>query len=705
MAISSGPSVSIPTDIVRVFATSGTFTPSFTGIVEVLVVAGGGGGGADMGGGGGGGGVISNTRVSVTANTPVTVTVGAGGTGAPAGTGGHATTKGTNGGNSVFGSDTAIGGGAGGCSYYTFGNSFGNGGGSGGGGSGYNNGVTPALTTGTGYGASGTGTAGQGNRGGWGNSAYYSGGGGGAGAAGTDANSVPNGGPGILNGILNRNLYWGAGGGGAAYSVSPGGSGGIGGGGGGAIGTTTGGDGYYNGSPGGGGAPGTQANTPGGNGGQNTGGGGGGGAHYNFTNQGGEGGSGIVIVRYPASLGSSTGGSPLDLADLRFCVDSSNPQSFRGAVATNQFAVPTPASNGDVTFALQGTGTFKRIYSGTFDNYSITNNDVVYRYDLTAVGGCYYHGNAVTVSAGQYITFTFDYYISPDAANYPTVNYLGNIEGTNGGSAADPTPTIKGVWKTATIVSGVTSAGSYNLLLYPGACNPSYLASSGFILYRNPQALVTSTSNTTAPFVGPFGARSSTQAIQDLTGINSVTVNALTYNSTGTSFTFNGSNNSFMSPSLQTLGNNMTWEAWVNCAENISTYNMFMGRYLPYFSFYGGVQLYFSNLIGGAQQTIATAGNLSLNTWYLATFTTSFDGTNTTMKIFTNGVETATGTYSGSQGQYAGVNFMVGDGNNGSNTNWYPFKGSVNNVKVYDRTLSASEILQNFNAARGRYGV
>jgi hypothetical protein len=330
MAIASGPNISAPADTVRVFATSGVFTPSFTGTVEVLVVAGGGGAGSDMGGGGGGGGVISNTSVAVTSGTPVTVTVGAAGAGAPAGTGGHATTKGTNGGNSVFGSNTAVGGGAGGTSYYTFGNSFGNSGGSGGGGSGYNNGVTPALSTGTGYGASGTGTAGQGNRGGWGNSSYYSGGGGGAGGAGTDANNTPNGGPGIANGILNRNLFWGGGGGGAAYSVSPGGNGGIGGGGGGAVGTTTGGTGYNNGSPGGGGSPNSQTNTPGGDGGLNTGGGGGGGSHYNFTNKGGDGGSGIVIVRYNSSLGESTGGAPISVGNMALCLDAANPNSNVG---------------------------------------------------------------------------------------------------------------------------------------------------------------------------------------------------------------------------------------------------------------------------------------------------------------------------------------------------------------------------------------
>jgi hypothetical protein len=173
-------------------------------------------------------------------------------------------------------------------------------------------------------------------------------------------------------------------------------------------------------------------------------------------------------------------------------------------------------------------------------------------------------------------------------------------------------------------------------------------------------------------------------------------------------YTFNGApGNNASSPTLRTFGNNMTWEAWVNCEQDFSSYNMFMGRYLPYFSFYGGNRLYFSNYILGVQQTIDTAANLSLNTWYQATFTTSFDGTNTTMKIFTNGTETATGTFPGAQSNYTGINFMIGDGNIGSNgvATWYPFKGKISNVKVYNRTLTQAEIQQNFNALRGRFGI
>ena len=285
----------------HIFTTIGTasFTLASVGsedaiAVEYLIVGGGGGGGMDMGGGGGGGGVISGTTYVMSPYT-ATVIVGAGGLGAPAaGTSGQPNShqysiNAKKGDNSVFATFTAIGGGYGGSSYYdhALGGYPGNGG-SGGGASGYSNGGTRT---------GGTGTVGQGNNGGRGGGQYYSGGGGGAGAAGTDSTSQPNGGAGVQNSILGVSYFWGGGGGGGGYSGN-GGNGGNGGGGGGAVGTTTGGSGLNAGSVGGGGSTGGNPQTPGGNGGANTGGGGGGGSHYNANNKGGDGGSGIVVIRY-----------------------------------------------------------------------------------------------------------------------------------------------------------------------------------------------------------------------------------------------------------------------------------------------------------------------------------------------------------------------------------------------------------------------
>lgn len=322
MGTFSGPNVVKDSDyLYHVCISSGTFIPSFSGSVEYLVVAGGGGGGMDMGGGGGGGGVLSGST-SVTAGTSYTVTVGAGGVGAPAGNVGgngnfHAfTVSATSGANSVFGAVTSTGGGYGGSSYFGYSpnNGYGANGGSGGGSSGYSDGNT---------GRGGSGTGGQGNAGGGSIGQYYSGGGGGAGAAGQQ--SPPHGGAGILNNILGIGYYWGAGGGGAAYSTGVGGNGGLGGGGGGASGGT-GGVGLNNGQNAGTGGGGDWVGARGGAGGRNTGSGGGGGMHYNRNNQGGNGGSGIVVIRYLRTLGTSTfNGSPsYPLSPIIFNMDAAN---------------------------------------------------------------------------------------------------------------------------------------------------------------------------------------------------------------------------------------------------------------------------------------------------------------------------------------------------------------------------------------------
>ncbi|MEY3534514.1 MAG: hypothetical protein RLZZ582_90, partial [Verrucomicrobiota bacterium] len=247
--------------VIHTFTANGTFTPNYSGMVEVLVVGGGGSGGGSTAGGGGGGGLIYNSAYAVTSGAAITVTVGAGGAQVPN------QTAGNNGADSVFGNLRAIGGGGGGATSASSAFAAKNGG-SGGGGGQYNGRLA----------AAGRGTAGQGNDGGpSGSDNFPGGGGGGAGAVGGSpaSNKSGNGGAGVGYDISGATVFY-AGGGGGGSSVS-GGSGGIGGGG---AGTSNGGAGTA--------------------GAANTGGGGGGGWLY-ASGTGGSGGSGIVIVRYPSS--------------------------------------------------------------------------------------------------------------------------------------------------------------------------------------------------------------------------------------------------------------------------------------------------------------------------------------------------------------------------------------------------------------------
>jgi len=261
--------------------------------VEVLVVAGGGGAGHWQSAGGGAGGLIYNRNFAVTPGSAITVTVGGGG--ANAGSSGGA--QGSNGGNSVFGSLTAIGGGGGGGINALTGKNGGSGGGGGGGYAG---------------GSGGTGTSGQGFAGGNGTSTSGAGGGG-SGSIGSNGgtNLGGNGGSGLGFDISGTFTYYAGGGGGGTVSAGTAGTGGLGGGGNGSTST-------------------------GSNGTTNTGGGGGGGGEGPA---GGNGGSGIVIVRYPGPQ-KAIGGTVTSVAGHTIHTFTTvGSTTFTPLVATNNSAI------------------------------------------------------------------------------------------------------------------------------------------------------------------------------------------------------------------------------------------------------------------------------------------------------------------------------------------------------------------------------
>jgi|688.fasta_scaffold00149_54 hypothetical protein len=387
---------------------------------------------------------------------------------------------------------------------------------------------------------------------------------------------------------------------------------------------------------------------------------------------------------------------------LLFGYDMYDPQSYRGAAVSNQFAVPTPDGSNNVAFQVQGTGTFQRTYSGTFDNYSITNNDVVYRYDLVAAGGCYYHGNDVSITAGQWATFTFDYYISPGAGGYPVTNYLANFESAVSNSAADPTPTVTGVWKTATFTAQAGSTGTCRMLLYPGACNGTSLATSGFILYRNPQVLISSSSNFTAPFVGPFGSRSSTNALLDVTGSRTITINSLTYASNNT-FSFNGSTDFLTIPTISLGNGNLPWtvSAWVKTTTDATGLgqgsilsNLSGGPVYSALCVNSGKIAYWTYQNSAWAQKLGVGTTVNDNNWHLLTWV---NNSNSTMAMYVDGVLDSNVANSTS-----GNNNPVDTIGNSWNAK---FAGSIPAIQVYNVALTAEQVALNFAAFRGKYGV
>lgn len=270
--------------------------------VELLVVGGGGGGGCGHAGGGGGGGqVYHSTTFSVTGGTTYPVTVGAGGTGGTNGGSSVGRWEGKNGGDSIFGAITCLGGGGGGGNAGTA-NRKGVAGGNSGGASKGDGSYTSPDATGTNDVANGWYGGHKG-----GNSKkvafgpgvdVYSGGGGGAmGEGGIGAYDAEagychsgNGGDGYACSITGSTVYYACGGGGGAEGN---GSGDY------AM-YLIGGDGGSGNASGGAGAK--AHNKQGSKGTDGTGtGGGGGGWYITSPTEGGNGGSGIVVLRYVAT--------------------------------------------------------------------------------------------------------------------------------------------------------------------------------------------------------------------------------------------------------------------------------------------------------------------------------------------------------------------------------------------------------------------
>ena len=76
------------------------------------------------------------------------------------------------------------------------------------------------------------------------------------------------------------------------------------------------------------------------------------------------------------------------------------------------------------------------------------------------------------------------------------------------------------------------------------------------------------------------------------------------------------------------------------------------------------------------------------------------------MRIYINGIESGTGLaqtgdiQTNTQQLTTGVRFNARGGGNDSF-----FSGRIYNNKIYNRALSASEVLQNYNAYKSRFGL
>ena len=98
--------------------------------------------------------------------------------------------------------------------------------------------------------------------------------------------------------------------------------------------------------------------------------------------------------------------------------------------------------------------------------------------------------------------------------------------------------------------------------------------------------------------------------------------------------------------------------------------------------------------ISGTNSSVVSNTSYGNNIW--TNITTVFTGTN--LLIYINGILDNTTNISGTIGTNA-IDFSIGKANDGFN-----WSGQVSNVFIYNRALTATEVLQNYNATKSRFG-
>lgn len=104
-----------------------------------------------------------------------------------------------------------------------------------------------------------------------------------------------------------------------------------------------------------------------------------------------------------------------------------------------------------------------------------------------------------------------------------------------------------------------------------------------------------------------------------------------------------------------------------------------------------GFNLYMAN---SAQTNVQILPEV--NKWYNVAATYSSDRAT----VYVNGIfqdSTVAGTFGGFT-----TGLWIGNGTNGGNSYW---KGNISSVQIYNRALSAQEILQNYEGLKSRYGL
>ena len=379
---------------------------------------------------------------------------------------------------------------------------------------------------------------------------------------------------------------------------------------------------------------------------------------------------------------------------LAFAYDMANIQkSWKGKPTTNIILDPTNWTTGN--WALPGCTAVA--------NNAIAPDGTNTASTITSTGGDPWPYQIISVTGG--VTYTASVYIRARSQTVGKTGMLwlwfaGTATGTN---TFSPTYTLTSAWQRITVTFTPTTSGTVHYRNDIVDTNP--VAGDACDLWG---AQVEIGSYAT-PFIS--GTRSTTNNIVDLTGTNTVTANSLTYASDNT-FSFDGNANYIQTTTNCGITGSITLSAWIKPSYSGQTgpHSTIISTDIDYP--YGAKLMNYKNTArygiwlgfsGVDNYEAFVAADINDNTIKL--LTASWNQATGVVNIYLNGVLTSTQ----STGKTIPVVLSTGkitlgtDYNSIGSANKNKFLGNIYNASIYNRALSAAEVLQNFNALRGRY--
>jgi hypothetical protein len=369
-------------------------------------------------------------------------------------------------------------------------------------------------------------------------------------------------------------------------------------------------------------------------------------------------------------------------------------KSFKGAPITNYIPNPYASWNGSSFVLGYNYANLGATYTYVTGVENPINSPGVLQYYTGTSGYKYFSIDSSSLPATG--TYTFSYYarlVNGTASGAPIDSQLWRANGSDRSVTGDWNPTFTASWRRyATTGPAEASTVLQYFPVHSGNIIGGYtIQYCGFQLELNSYATT---------FVS--GTRSATQSIIDLTGRNTLNASGLTYNSNNT---FSFANN--YAAGIEAPNTNFTGltDLTMNCIMKYTgTQDHYTGAFMSSGDWNVNHWAFGINQSGTGidlrRPYLNYSYSFTINQWYMVTWVRS--GTSNT--IYVNG------TSIGSQTSSDGIPLV----SNASTTmfgretyagGYFNLQGELPMSQIYNRALSANEIVRNFNAIRGLYGI